>query len=56
MVDDWQARFGQPWTTLHRVDLHNELKLMATDLEISDTKPAVLRTGVNIVDVVCVLF
>lgn len=56
MVDDWPGRFGQPWTAFHRVDLHNELKRMATDPEISDTKPAVLRTGVNIVDIVRVFF
>lgn len=55
MVDDWQARFGQPWTALHRVDLQNELKRMATDPDIADTKPAQLRTGVDIVDIVSAL-
>lgn len=52
MVDDWHTRFGQPWVSLHRVDLHNELKLLATDPNISNTKPALLRTGVDIVDIV----
>lgn len=52
MVDDWHTQFGQPWVTLHRVDLHNELKLLATDPNISNTKPALLRTGVDIVDIV----
>lgn len=55
ILDDWSARYGQPWIAFHRVDLHNELKLMATDANISNTKPALLRTGVTIVDVVGVL-
>lgn len=52
IIDDWPARYGQPWIAFHRVDLHSELKLMATAPNISNTKPALLRTGVTIVDVV----
>lgn len=52
---DWRERFGQPWTTVHRVDLHNELKRMAINPDFSGAKPALLRTGVRIADIVSIL-
>jgi salicylate hydroxylase len=29
--DDFEARFGAPWYFSHRVDLHNELRRLATE-------------------------
>lgn len=51
-VSDAEKIFGFPNSTYHRIDLHSELKLLATSPEIGNGTPATLRTGVSIVDVV----
>jgi salicylate hydroxylase len=43
--------FGAPWLLNHRVDLHNELRRLATD-PAGPGKPAVVRTAARVAHVV----
>ena len=52
--DQFQATYGYPIGLYHRVDLHSELKLLATSPDVGKSKPAELRTKVRITDVVSI--
>jgi salicylate hydroxylase len=45
------ARFGAPWLLFHRVDLHNELKRMATEPRPSTKAVAKLNLLTEVVGV-----
>ena len=44
------ARFGAPWLLFHRVDLHNELKRMATEPRPSTAAVAKIHLLTEVVD------
>lgn len=44
------ARFGAPWFLFHRVDLHNELKRMATEPRPSTAAVAKIHLLAEVVD------
>lgn len=46
-----RKEFGAPWLLNHRVDLHNELKRLATTTE-GPGAPATIRTAAKVVRVV----
>ena len=48
---DMEAKFGAPWLLFHRVDLHNELKRMATEPRPSTAAVAKLHLLTEVVDV-----
>ncbi|KAI5477314.1 zeaxanthin epoxidase [Pseudohyphozyma bogoriensis] len=50
-----RAAFGAPWLLNHRVDLHNELKRLATAEEIEGAKggPAEIRSSARVVSTDC---
>lgn len=50
-----RKEFGAPWLLNHRVDLHNELRRLATT-EDGPGKPAVIRTASRVADVVSLEF
>lgn len=45
-------KFGSPWFFAHRVDLHEELKLLATQQD-GEGKPAVVHLRSEVVKYVC---
>ncbi len=48
--DYFESRFGAPWLLFHRVDLHNELKRMATEPRPSTSAIAKINLLSEIVD------
>lgn len=49
-----RKEFGAPWLLNHRVDLHNELRRLATT-EAGEGKPATVRTAARVVQIVSAL-
>ena len=45
------ARFGAPWLLFHRVDLHNELKRLATEPRPSTAAVARIHLLAEVVDI-----
>ena len=45
-----EKKYGAPWGTVHRVDLHNELLRLATGDDLANTNPVALRLGAQVVD------
>ncbi|KAK1633963.1 hypothetical protein BDP81DRAFT_494325 [Colletotrichum phormii] len=48
---DYTARYGAPWLFFHRIDLHNELKILATEPTPTRKSVARLHLGVKVSDV-----
>ncbi|KAK1716217.1 hypothetical protein BDP67DRAFT_267539 [Colletotrichum lupini] len=48
---DYTPRYGAPWLFFHRVDLHNELKLLATEPTPTRKSVARLHLGVKVSDI-----
>ncbi|KAK1489646.1 hypothetical protein CTAM01_11085 [Colletotrichum tamarilloi] len=48
---DYTPRYGAPWLFFHRVDLHNELKLLATEPTPKRKSVARLHLGVKVSDI-----
>ncbi|OHE97265.1 hypothetical protein CORC01_07519 [Colletotrichum orchidophilum] len=48
---DYTPRYGAPWLFFHRVDLHNELKILATEPTPTRKSVARLHLGVKVSDI-----
>ncbi|KXH29462.1 hypothetical protein CSAL01_01673 [Colletotrichum salicis] len=48
---DYTPRYGAPWLFFHRIDLHNELKILATEPTSTRKSVARLHLGVKVSDV-----
>lgn len=51
--DDTETKFSAPWYLSHRVDLHNELRLLATRDE-GPGEPAKIRLSAEVSGIVCI--
>lgn len=51
--DDIEPKFSAPWYLSHRVDLHNELRLLATRDE-GPGEPAKIHLSTEVTGIVCI--
>lgn len=50
--DHTESTYSAPWFLAHRVDLHNELKLLATQDE-GPGEPAIIHLSAEVTEIVC---